>query len=165
MDLSHSMEIKWQEWLLRHSQIISHASPVPRLAQNTHNPVLYGEGGGAFSKEHYTYLQPHHRVTMLTCSSNNLSTLSNVFRRLRCVQRSDWGLAFRSLHESKLINVSFFFFLVVLFCLFFGAWQFCPRFATIKGLELRPVLLSKPSKNVDKQIPEWNLLVPGCVCL
>lgn len=46
MDLSHSMEIKQQELLLRHSQIISHASPVPRLAQNTHNPVLYSEGGG-----------------------------------------------------------------------------------------------------------------------
>ncbi len=119
MDLSHSLEIKWQELLPCHSRIISN-SLVPRLAQNTHNPVFYGLSGGArgVSKEHYSSLQPHHWVTMLTCSSNDLSMLSGVFKRLRCVQRSDWRLAFRFLHESKLINVSFFF--VVCFVCFLG---------------------------------------------
>ncbi len=132
----------------------NHLKRVSCATLSTEHPqssVLRFVGGGV-SKEHYSSLQPHHWVTMLTCSSNNLSMLSGVFKRLRCVQRSDWRLAFRFLRESKLINVKKNCF--VLFCLFFGAWQFCPRFATIKELELRPMLLSKPSKNVDKQIPE-----------
>lgn len=92
-----------------------------------------GWGDGAFSKEHYTSLQPHHRVTMLTCSSNNLSTLSNVFRRLRCVQRSDWGLAFRSLHESKLINASFFFFFCRFVLFVFWGMAILPEICHHKG--------------------------------
>lgn len=44
----------------------------------------------------------------------------------------------------------------MLFCVFFGPLQFCPRHASLKRLALRTVRLSKPSKNVDKQIPEMK---------
>ncbi len=87
----------------------NHVKCVSCATLSTEHPqssVLRFVGGGV-SKEHYTSLQPHHWVTMLTCSSNNLSMLSSVFKRLRCVQRSDWRLAFRFLHESKSINVRF----------------------------------------------------------
>lgn len=84
--------------------------------EHPQSSVLRFVGGvGGVSKEHYTSLEPHHWVTMLTCSSNNLSMLSSVFKRLTCVQRSDWRLAFRSLHESKSINVSFLSFCFVCF--------------------------------------------------
>lgn len=134
--------------------MLPHDSQITFIQLGAEHPQFSAFRVGESSKEHYhTFLQPHHWVKMLRCSSNNLSTLYGVFKRLRCVQRSDWRLAFKSLHNFKSINLSF-----LLFCFvrFFGPRQFCPRYAFIKRLELGPVRLSKPSKNVDKQIPEMK---------
>lgn len=161
MDLSHSMEIKWQELLPCHSQIMSNASPVPRLAQNTHNPVFYGLSGGSLKN----IIPPYSHIIGLQCSHVPL-----IIWACFPVYSNSLGVcneAIGGLHSGFYMNLNRLTYVFLSFCFdcFFGAWQFRPRFATIKGLELRPILLSKPSKNVDKQIPEWNLLVPGCVCL
>lgn len=103
---------------LNHHRRVSYATLSTEHPQSS--VLRFVRGVGGVSKEHYSSLQPHHSVTMLTCSSNNLSMRSGVFKRLRCVQRSDWRLAFRFLHESKLINVSFFFFCRFVLFVFWG---------------------------------------------